>query len=146
MEQYKLDFFKKDHPNQLLRFVTLSAVECDKVFASFGQFYNIEPKNRNDIFGIIQSEGRFVDSVNAENENFDLRRLVQEQNIKAMPQYMNVCWDCFHSVDVFDFNDVADFFDYIWYPSADDVILFDESYEVCLMVRHDGAVYLFEKK
>ena len=50
------------------------------------------------------------------------------------------------STHAFDFKDVADFFDYIWYPSADDIILFDESYKVCFMVRHDGAVYQFDKK
>ena len=85
MEQYKLDFFKKDHKNQNLSFVTLSMEECDKVFASFCLSYKIAPLYRNDIFSIIQSEGRFVNSVNAKDENFDLRRLIYEQNIKEMP-------------------------------------------------------------
>ena len=43
MEQYKLDFFKKDHKNQNLSFVTLSMEECDKVFASFCLSYKIAP-------------------------------------------------------------------------------------------------------
>ena len=146
MEQYKLDFFKKDHKKQNLSFVSLYMEECDKVFASFCLSYKIAPLYRNDIFSIIQSEGRFVNSVNAKDENFDLRRLIYEQNIKEMPKHVNVCWDSFYTIDAFDFKDVADFFDYIWYPSADDIILFDESYKVCFMVRHDGAVYQFDKK
>ena len=43
MEQYKLDFFKKDHKNKNLSFVTLSMEECDKVFASFCLSYKIAP-------------------------------------------------------------------------------------------------------
>ena len=82
MEQYKLDFFKKDDKNQNLSFVTHSMEECDKVFASFCLSYKIAPLYRNDIFSIIQSEGRFVNSVNAKDENFDLRRLIYAQNIK----------------------------------------------------------------
>ena len=95
MEQYKLDFFKKDHKNQNLSFVTLSMEECDKFFASFCLSYKIAPLYRNDIFSIIQSERRFVNSVNAKDENFDLRRLIYEQNIKEMPKHVNVCWDFF---------------------------------------------------
>lgn len=41
--------------------------------------------------------------------------------------------------------DTSDFSD-IWYPSVDDIIIFDDSYKVCMMIRHDGVIYLLNKK
>lgn len=41
MEQFKIDFFKKEHSSQTMNVVTLSKAECDKVFASFCSAYNM---------------------------------------------------------------------------------------------------------
>lgn len=46
----------------------------------------------------------------------------------------------------FDFNDIVKYFSDIWYPSVDDIIIFDDSYKVCMMIRHDGVIYLLNKK
>lgn len=50
MEQFKFDFFKKEHSSQTMNVVTLSKAECDKVFASFCSAYNMEKQERNQVF------------------------------------------------------------------------------------------------
>lgn len=142
MDSFKLDYFKKEHKEQSINFTTLSKYECDEVYASFCLAYQIKAQDRSDIFGFIQNNGRFISSMNAQDKDFDLYLLIQEQCGSQMPIHLNVCWDNFCTIDCFDSNDLATYFDYIWYPAADDIIIFDNLYKICLMVRHDGAIYI----
>lgn len=75
MEQFKFDFFKKEHSGQTMNVFTLSKAECDKVFASFCSAYNMEKQERNQVFDIIQDKGIPVNFTNAEDKNFDLASL-----------------------------------------------------------------------
>lgn len=140
-----MDIFKKDHESQVINFVTLSKEECDKIYASFCSAYMIKKQDRNDIFSVIQNRGHYIDFMNAGDKSFNLYRLIYGQNIGEMPNCLNVCWDSFCTIDIFDLNTIINFFDYIWYPSADDIIIFDESYKICLLVRHDGVIYRLDK-
>ena len=146
MEQFKLDFFKKEHGGQTMNFITLSKEECDKVFASFCSVYKIKEQERNLVFEIIQDKGIPVNFTNAEEQNFDLSCLMLGLFKKQLPTHLYVCWDDFYTIDRFDVNDVINYFSDIWYPSVDDIIIFDDSYKVCMMVRHDGVIYLLNKK
>ena len=146
MEQFKFDFFKKEHSSQTMNVVTLSKAECDKVFASFCSAYNMEKQERNQVFDIIQDKGIPVNFTNAEDKNFDLSCLISENCKRQLPTHLYVCWDCFYAIDRFDYNDIVKYFSDIWYPSVDDIIIFDDSYNVCMMIRHDGVIYLLNKK
>lgn len=146
MEQFKFDFFKKEHSSQTMNVVTLSKAECDKVFASFCSAYNMEKQERNQVFDIIQDKGIPVNFTNAEDKNFDLSCLISENCKRQLPTHLYVCWDYFYAIDRFDFNDIVKYFSDIWYPSVDDIIIFDDSYKVCMMIRHDGVIYLLNKK
>ena len=141
MEQFKLDFFKKEHKNLCINFTTLSKIECESAYASFCLSYKMEMQNRNDIFRLVQNKGHYINSINAKDDDFNLYLLIHEQNISQIPTHLNVCWDCFYTIDHFGFNDLVNYFDYIWYPSVDDIIIFDEACKICLMVRHDGVIY-----
>ena len=65
---------------------------------------------------------------------------------RQLPTHLYVCWDYFYAIDRFDYNDIVKYFSDIWYPSVDDIIIFDDSYKVCMMIRHDGVIYLLNKK
>nr|WP_297024600.1 hypothetical protein [uncultured Prevotella sp.] len=146
MDQFKLDFFKKDFKNKVLNFSTRSKDECEKIYTSFCLAYKIKRQERNNIFSIIQDKGRCINSINAEDRNFNLERLLYEQNIKQVPTQLNICWDFFSTIDTFESKDIVHYFDYIWYPAADDIIIFDNLYTICLMVRHDGVIYVLNRK
>lgn len=146
MEQFKFDFFKKEHSSQTMNVVTLSKAECDKVFTSFCSAYNMEKQERNQVFDIIQDRGIPVNFTNAEEKNFDLSCLISENCKRQLPTHLYVCWDYFYAIDRFDYNDIVKYFSDIWYPSVDDIIIFDDSYKVCIMIRHDGVIYLLNKK
>lgn len=141
MDQFRLDIFRKDHNNVSLNFVTLSKKKCDEAFASFCLKHKIQENERANIFNIIQNKGHHINFTNAEDVEFNLALLIKKLNINKLPTYLYVCWDFFYEIDVFKFNDVVKYFDYIWYPIADDIIIFDGSFNLCLMIRHDGIIY-----
>ena len=114
MEQFKFDFFKKEHSSQTMNVVTLSKAECDKVFASFCSAYNMEKQERNQVFAIIQDKGIPVNFTNAEEKNFDLSCLISELCKRQLPTHLYVCWDCFYAIDRFDFNDIVKYFSDIY--------------------------------
>ena len=72
--------------------------------------------------------------------------LISEICKRQLPTHLYVCWDYFYAIDRFDYNDIVKYFSDIWYPSVDDIIIFDDSYKVCMMIRHDGVIYLLNKK
>ena len=108
---------------------------------SFCLKYKIQKNERTNIFNIIQNEGHYINFVNAEDAEFNLGLLINNLNIRILPTNLYVCWDSFYNIDVFKFDDVIKYFDYIWYPKVDDIIIFDYSFIFCLMIRHDGIIY-----
>ena len=141
MEQFKLDFFRKDHEMVNINFITLSKKKCDEAFISFCLKYKIQKYERTNIFNIIQNEGHYINFVNAEDAEFNLGLLINNLNIRILPTNLYVCCDSFYNIDVFKYDDVIKYFDYIWYPKVDDIIIFDYSFIFCLMIRHDGIIY-----
>jgi hypothetical protein len=49
-------------------------------------------------------------------------------------------WYRYDDVDEMRLADVTKFFEDIWYPSSDDLDIFDESLRWILSIRHDGEV------
>ena len=78
-----------------------------------------------------------VCEVDLNSEQFELRtlfddlRIVPESNV-----FLN--WYRFDDVDEIAFDDLADYFEDIWYPSSDDIDILDASYRWMLSVSHGG--------
>lgn len=50
MEQFKLDFFRKDHEMVNINFITLSKKKSDDAFISFCLKYKIQKKRADEYF------------------------------------------------------------------------------------------------
>ena len=50
-------------------------------------------------------------------------------------------WDEFKTIDVFRTIDLYNYFSDIWFPSADNIIVFPRNMTIFIMIRHDGAIY-----
>ncbi|MEX0599721.1 MAG: hypothetical protein WD205_03690, partial [Rhodothermales bacterium] len=61
----------------------------------------------------------------------------------ATKVYVN--WDRFEEVDRMALDDLDDFFHYIWYPSSDDIDVFDDDLEWILSVTHGGSVMILTR-
>ncbi len=77
--------------------------------------------------------------LNAEDEKFQLETTIQRLGvIPAEMLYVN--WYRYDDIDEMRFKDVAEYFDYLWYPGPDDIDLFDATYSWVLSISHDGYV------
>jgi hypothetical protein len=90
------------------------------------------------ILDTLRATAAFVSGVDAE-DGFDLRDLISVVGIKAGADVL-VNWYRFDQIDRIAFSDLSEHFDHIWYPSSDDIEIFDESLDWFVLVRHDGRV------
>jgi hypothetical protein len=80
----------------------------------------------------------YFPEVNAQQE-FALRSLFPALGIAPQPElFLN--WARFEEIDAFQTTDVAQYFNDLWYPGADDIDLFDASLSWIVSIRHDGVV------
>jgi len=77
--------------------------------------------------------------ITAIDPGFNLDTLLRESGVKAGQQvYIN--WNQFEHVDEIKLTDLVKYFQYLWYPSSEDVEIFDDTLRWAALVRHDGAV------
>jgi hypothetical protein len=89
----------------------------------------------------LDSMGTVVHGESPQRSSFDLRALVARLEITPHAHvYIN--WYRYDEIDRMRFDDLARYFTDVWYPSSDDIDLFDDSLSWILSVAHDGVVKL----
>ncbi|WBA43925.1 hypothetical protein [Hymenobacter canadensis] len=86
----------------------------------------------------LASRQTYYQEANAE-QDFALLPTLTALGIVPLPELF-VNWARFEEVDAFQTADVARYFDALWYPVADDIDLFDASFNWLVSIRHDGVV------
>ena len=138
MDQIKLENFRKEHGFEMPIFRSLPAGECLKIRENLLHKFSLDDV---DEFFKIDKFSRF-DSFNADEENFDLKAVFGKLNI-ATPNEICINFNKFESIDILHFDDLSKFFSDIWYPSLDDIEIFDINLSFIFSVRHYGAIYYF---
>jgi len=138
MDQIKLENFRKEHGFDMPIIRSLSPGECLEIRENLlhkfslddvGEFFKIDKFSR-------------LDGFNADEENFDLKAVFTKLNI-ATPNEICINFNKFESIDILHFDDLSKFFSDIWYPSLDDIEIFDINLSFIFSVRHYGTIYYF---
>ena len=138
MDQIKLENFRKEHGFDMPIIRSLSAHECLEIRENLLHKFCLDDV---DEFFKIDKFNRF-DGFNADEENFDLKAVFRKLNI-ATPNEICINFNKFESIDILRFDDLSKFFSDIWYPSLDDIEIFDINLSFIFSVRHYGAIYYF---
>ena len=138
MDQIKLENFRKEHGFKLPIIRSLSAAECLEIRENL--LYKFSLQNIDEFFKIDKFSR--LDGFNADEENFDLNALFNELNV-ATPNEICINFNKFENIDILRFDDLLNFFSDIWYPSLDDIEIFDINLSFIISVRHYGAIYHF---
>ena len=85
-----------------------------------------------------------MEGLNAGDENFDLENVTQTAGISVHDKVF-VNWYHFDKIDTLAFKDLAVFLGYIWYPSSDDIDIFDSSFSWIVSITHQGEVYIAQR-
>ena len=138
MDQIKLENFRKEHGFEIPIVRSLSNDECIKIRENLLHKFSLDDI---DEFFKIDKFSR-LDGFNADEENFDLKAVFGKLNI-ATPNEICINFNKFESIDILHFDDLSKFFSDIWYPSLDDIEIFDINLSFIFSVRHYGAIYYF---
>ena len=138
MDQIKLENFRKEHGFDMPIIRSLSNDECLKIRENLLHKFSL---NDIDEFFKIDKFSR-LDGFNADEAIFDLNTAFSKLDI-ATPNEICINFNKFESIDILHFDDLSKFFSDIWYPSLDDIEIFDINLSFIISVRHYGAIYYF---
>ena len=138
MDQIKLENFRKEYGFEMPIVRSLSPNECLKIRENLLRKFSL---NDIDEFFKIDKFNKF-DGFSAVEANFDLKTAFGELGI-ATPNEICINFNKFESIDILRFDDLSKFFSDIWYPSLDDIEIFDINLSFIFSVRHYGAIYYF---
>ena len=136
MDQIKLENFRKEHGFEMPIIRSLSAGECLKIRENLLHKFSLD---NIDEFFMIDKFSR-LDGFSADEANFDFKALFNKLNI-ATPNEICINFNKFESIDILHFDDLSKFFSDIWYPSLDDIEIFDINLSFIFSVRHYGGIY-----
>jgi hypothetical protein len=142
IEDFKIERFKKDFPDAEFPLVhTLPSEKCvdlkHKLARRLGLATNVAPiQLLETLYNSFHIErAGFV----ATDPGFNLDTLLTESGVKT-PQQVYINWNQFDHIDKIKFADLVKYFHYFWYPSSDDIEIFDDTFSWVALIRHDGAV------
>ena len=138
MDQIKLENFRKEYGIKMPIIRSLSLGECLKLREKLLHKFSL---NNIDEFFKIDKFSK-LDGFNADEKNFDLKTAFSELSI-ATPNEICINFNKFENIDILRFDDLLNFFSDIWYPSLDDIEIFDINLSFIISVRHYGAIYYF---
>ena len=138
MDQIKLENFRKEYGFEMPIFRSLPAGECLKIRENLLHKFSL---NDVDEFFKIDKFSK-LDGFNADEKNFDLKTAFSELSI-ATPNEICINFNKFESIDILRFDDLDKFFSDIWYPSLDDIEIFNINLSFIFSVKHYGAIYYF---
>ena len=138
MDQIKLENFRKEYGFEMPIVRSLSNDECLKLREKLLHKFSLD--DIDEFFKIDKFSK--LDGFNANEENFDLNALFNELNV-ATPNEICINFNKFESIDILRFDDLDKFFSDIWYPSLDDIEIFDINLSFIFSVRHYGVIYHF---
>ena len=117
MDQIKLENFRKEYGFKLPIIRSLSAAECLEIRENLLHKFSLD--DIDEFFKIDKFSKLGI----------------------ATPNEICINFNKFESIDILHFDDLSKFFSDIWYPSLDDIEIFDINLSFILSVRHYGGIY-----
>ena len=137
MKAFKLVNFQHEHNTNIPIVRSIEGSESEAVLCALFRSWHVT--TLEEFFKKEEQEFVLVDNVNAEDDDFDWNKVFNRIGI-PVPNEVFINFERFNSIDVFLFKDFCKYFGDIWYPAADDIEVFDASFNWIVSVKHYGAV------
>lgn len=138
MEAFKLVNFKHEHNANMPIVRSIEGSECEAVCRSLFRSWHVN--TLEEFFKKEEQEFVLLDDINAEDDDLDWNKVFNSIGI-PVPNEVFINFERFNNIDVFLFKDFCKYFGDIWYPAADDIEVFDTSFNWIVSVKHYGAVH-----
>jgi hypothetical protein len=140
MKNFKIRNFEKHHPSkQFPWFEALDSFETTSLREKLSKKLRLATHNPLSITKGIDNLGIALKEFRPNESDFTIERVLSHLNIVPSEKvYIN--WHQYDDIDERRFADLANNFEDIWYPAADDIDIFDSSLCWILSISHDGNV------
>ena len=137
MEDWKIEHFKRDHQTVSFPWYrSLSTSESLNIRRTLA--HRLGTLYSGDDLALVKRVddlGRIVQGVNAEDPGFSMARVLTSLGITP-PQQIIINWFRYDKLDEMFSEDLDRYFEYIWYPAAEDIDILDGSVSWILSISH----------
>jgi hypothetical protein len=146
MQPFKIENFLRENPgSRPPRFVPLTDSEAselvEKLLVSAGR-PNGTPEA---IMRWLSERATPLEDVNLDKGKVALQDLFRKSAINPGP-VLYVQWGPLRDIDRFQTDELGRYFYDVWYPSADDIEIFDDTLAWLMFVRHYGGVEVWHQR
>lgn len=142
MDEMKIKHFKRDYQNlDFPLFFPLGTEQMQQIRRNLCEKTGISKSSGNlELLKSVYSRASKIE-FNALDEGFELKKVFQSIDLEQ-EEYVYINWYRFDNIDQMRFDDLNKYFDDVWYPSSDDISIFDSKFSWILFISHSGDVYL----
>jgi hypothetical protein len=136
MDEIKIKNFAAAHPGAQLPVTRhLERGECQSLQSAIATKIGLAGgSNGLEILGALELKASDIPGVQPSKDGFVLADLFKRLQLEAKKIYVN--WSRFDDIDEMNANEFSAVFHDLWYPSSDDIEIFDQSQKWVLLIRH----------
>jgi len=141
MDTFKIENFKAENKDRVFPvYHHLSKLETKIIFDCLSDiFFSSGNRSPIKLVKIISQSVVYIEAFNASKAEFRLKAVLQHLNIEPDDDvYLN--WYRFDDIDQIGTSGLDQYFHDIWYPSSDDIDIFDQHLSWIISIRHDGVL------
>lgn len=138
MENFKIDLFVGEYNINFPEYSPLSEDDCIKIIKKLSEKFGLDFLSNEKIAYDLMQRQIILEKVDAK-DNFHLMLALKNLDI-IFSSNIYINWYQFRDIDLIKINDLDKYFYDIWFPSADDIDIFDENLNWIVSIRHDGVV------
>jgi hypothetical protein len=145
MDQFKIDNFVATHPGIAFpAFRHLSSEECAPIRVTVAGKLGL-PSNADGLALVrtLETKAGEIQGTSPSDLEFVPSKLLAQ--FRILPQEIYINWYRFNDVDAMSTGDVDQAFHDIWYPSSDDIEIFDQSLSWFLLITHFETLKLLRE-
>lgn len=140
MDSFKIENFEKDFPAEKIKYKRINGEQTLVIFNNLREKLFLQMEQEEFFKKLENLEYTYTMYINKDVTQFKSSFLEHINNFEKNLFVFNINFD---DLDYIDSKDLLNFFDYIWYPSSDDFLIFDSSYSWLIYVTHFGSLNIF---
>lgn len=141
MDQVKIENYQRENPGRdFPNYLSLGTESCKNIRSDLFEKLKLDP-----LVGCLKlvceldRQSEICDDIRCDSDDFDLKNVLKSLGLDT-PEFVFINWYRYDDIDKIEFVDLANNFDDIWYPQADDIDIFDRSLQWILSITHDGRI------
>jgi hypothetical protein len=142
MYKERMELYKRENPNVIFPdFQEIPSEECKSLSLEISKKFLNEAFSGLDLLTQLFKKAVRIENVNAASECFSLIETLQKQEI-TFTETGYIDWYRLDRTTKMRIQDISSCFEYLYFPSADDIQIFDSSISWLMFIEHDGEVYI----